>query len=967
MTNSNVLIFLSLFFFFTSFASSSSYNATHKCSPQQALDLLLFKQKMSSINNSNEYLDSKCGWLGSRYHPIMMNWNKNTDCCKWDGVTCNHYTCDIIGIDLSCGMLQGTIHPNTTLFHLPRLQTLNLAYNDFTASQIPHEFGRSSNSLTHLDLSECWFTGEVSVEIFFLPKLIFLDLSSNDGLQIQPNVFNNLLQNFTHLRELSMVGVDIGWVLPTYLNISSSLQSLDLSSTGLQGKLPNNIFNLQYLEKLHLSDNIEITGPFPKVNTSYNIPLKSLDLSIANLSGEIPESLGHLKSLNYLALSSCSLVGSLPKTLVNLMHLTTLDLSFNKLNGTLPSLLFTLPLLENVFLYDNMFSGGLPLELFSCRSLKILSLWGNKFDGNINKGSNPLSSIQLANLTYLDLSNNNFTGLWDLNILLSGLPNLETLSLSYSGLIVTNNNSFSHVNPELRYLYLASCNLTVFPESLRAMKNLQRLDLSYNNIQGRIPDWAQEIGGNRLLFLDLSNNFITGLPKFRWDGLNFLYLESNQIQGPFPPSICNMRNLEVLDISNNSFSGVIPQCLGNISVSIQNLNVKSNQIQGPFPLSICNMSLLSSLELSNNSFDGVLPECLGNISSSISMVDIGNNNFHGIIPNVYEECGQLQGLILNGNRLQGEIPSSLAKCQSLMALDLGNNQLNGTFPRWLGNLPELQVLVLKSNRLHGPIETPSTVKNAFPSMKVLVLSHNYFVGLLPRKYLQNFIAMKNTEKDSTKPKYLNMGGGGGGGGGSGDLDFPKISVDYIIVDFSNNIFEGAIHGVIGSLTSLIVLDLSNNMLTGPIPSDLGNLSQIESLDLSSNQLTGEIPGRVADLTFLEFLNLSQNHLVGRIPSGSQFNTFEASSFGGNLELCGLPLPKKCEHPQETETQLEVDGDGESGFTWRVVMMGYGCGTLLGLVMGYVMLSTGRPMWFNAIADVGERMIRTRRRYVYIGK
>lgn len=144
----------------------------------------------------------------------------------------------------------------------------------------------------------------------------------------------------------------------------------------------------------------------------------------------------------------------------------------------------------------------------------------------------------------------------------------------------------------------------------------------------------------------------------------------------------------------------------------------------------------------------------------------------------------------------------------------------------------------------------------------------------------------------------------------GDLDFPKISVDYIIVDFSNNIFEGAIPGVIGSLTSLIVLDLSNNMLTGPIPSDLGNLSQIESLDLSSNQLTGEIPGRVADLTFLEFLNLSQNHLVGRIPSGSQFNTFEASSFGGNLELCGLPLPKKCEHPQETETQLEVDGDEE---------------------------------------------------------
>lgn len=44
--------------------------------------------------------------------------------------------------------------------------------------------------------------------------------------------------------------------------------------------------------------------------------------------------------------------------------------------------------------------------------------------------------------------------------------------------------------------------------------------------------------------------------------------------------------------------------------------------------------------------------------------------------------------------------------------------------------------------------------------------------------------------------------------------------------------------------------------------------------------------------------------------------------------------------------------------------------ILGLVMGYVMLSTGRPKWFNAIVDAGEHTIKTRhnrRRYVYIGK
>nr|GEW65984.1 leucine-rich repeat-containing protein [Tanacetum cinerariifolium]GEW67026.1 leucine-rich repeat-containing protein [Tanacetum cinerariifolium] len=53
-----------------------------------------------------------------------------------------------------------------------------------------------------------------------------------------------------------------------------------------------------------------------------------------------------------------------------------------------------------------------------------------------------------------------------------------------------------------------------------------------------------------------------------------------------------------------------------------------------------------------------------------------------------------------------------------------------------------------------------------------------------------------------------------------------------------------------------------------------------------------------------------------------------------------------------EPQLEIDeGDaGESGFTWEVVMLGYGCGTVLGLVMGYFMLSTRKVKWFNAISD-----------------
>lgn len=117
------------------------------------------------------------------------------------------------------------------------------------------------------------------------------------------------------------------------------------------------------------------------------------------------------------------------------------------------------------------------------------------------------------------------------------------------------------------------------------------------------------------------------------------------------------------------------------------LNVKSNQIQGLFPPSIRNMRNLYALDMSYNRLNGGMPQCFSNIISYVKVINIEKNHFHGTVPNVYEHCGILEGLVLNENQLLGEVLSSLSKCQNVNTRRLGN--LNGTFPGWLSNLPFL--------------------------------------------------------------------------------------------------------------------------------------------------------------------------------------------------------------------------------------------------------------------------------------
>lgn len=327
------------------------------------------------------------------------------------------------------------------------------------------------------------------------------------------------------------------------------------------------------------------------------------------------------------------------------------------------------------------------------------------------------------------------------------------------------------------------------------------------------------------------------------------------------------------------------------------------------------------------------------------------NNLRGTIFSPFSKGNNLVYLKLSGNELEGKIPSSIINCIMLQVLDLGDNKIEDTFPYFLETLPELYILVLKSNKLHGFVNGP-TANSSFSKLRVLDISNNNLRGPLPKGYFNRFEAMMAYDQTSFYMMSYSIKVTWKGV----EYEFKKIQSTLRILDLSNNSFIGEIPKMIGKLKEVQQLNFSHNSLTGHIQSSLGMLTNLESLDLSSNLLTGRIPVQLAHLTYLAVINLSHNQLEGPVPGGTQFSTFNASSFEGNWGLCGFPMPKECNSDEAPPLQPSDFHDGddskffEEGFGWKAVAIGYGSGFVFGVTMGYVVFRTRKPAWFLKVVE-----------------
>ena len=1049
------LLLASCLFFISHSQITSNTSSQHACLPDHSSALLQLRQefieKRISFDHVRYFDHSDYINYYSISYPKMKFWKSDTDCCSWDGVTCDAENGQVIGLDLSNSWLCGSLKSNSSLFSLPHLQKLNLAVNNFSSSTIPSEFGQLVR-LTHLNLSHSFLSGQIPSEISWLSNLVSLDLSFNYNflgyfyLNFRVIDLEAFVQNITNLRELHLDKVEFLSPLPHSLTNLSSLTSLSLLDCFLLGEFPSNIFLLPKIQVIDVSYNFMLSGFLPKfqhgsslkqlhlsfTNFSGELPnsignlkwlsvldlsqakfsrklpnsignlksLKYLDLDLNNFSGAIPPSIGNLSQLTYLSLQSNSFHGQLPFTLANfaklislklgrnlfhgkipsflgnltqlevldikfnnfeagfpisltnitqlhainfkgnklegsipsaitrLSNLSFLGLSYNSLTGAIPLVLYTMPSLFELSLDQNQLSGPLKFQNISSSPLKVLRLSGNKLNGLI-----PRSIANFTKLQILYLSSNNLKGKMEFNIFFE-LKELQVLDLSGNNLFVSTRNINSTL-PKFSNLHLSSCNLHEFPHFLQAQNELQYLDLSYNNIRGKIPKWFWNVGKDTLQYLNLSFNLLSSFEQ--------------------PPIVLPWKKLLLLDLRSN----ILQESFFIPPLSTVYLFASKNKMTGNISPMICKLNHLQVLDLSNNQFIGHIPQCVGNFSRSLSVLAMRNNNFQGNIPETFVNGCSLRTLDLSNNQIQGKIPRSLVRCRMLEVLNIAKNKLNNTFPLWLESLPELQILVLRENGFYGPIWDPHT-KFGFSKLRVICLSQNNFSGKLPTEYFRTWNAML-MDPGKNKSQFVYMGTKSIYYKDSltlvakgREMELVKILTAFIAIDLSNNRFYGEIPDSVGNLKGLIVLNLSNNSFVSHIPSSLGNLILLESLDLSQNGLSGKIPQQLTSLTFLEYLNLSQNQLIGPIPQGGQFLTFQSSSFEGNLGLCGFQLSKECENNETPTSQPSHESSFGEGFNWKVVVIGYTCGLVIGLVTGHLVISR-RPSWFMRTFRVNLHM------------
>ncbi|KAK9159449.1 hypothetical protein Syun_005790 [Stephania yunnanensis] len=411
------------------------YVSAAKCHPDDESGLLAFKSGITEDPSG-----------------FMSNWEPGTDCCHWSRLECAEgsnnrvTTMGFFGdLDDPDKYLSGTFSPL-----LSKVQNLEGIY---------------FQDLRNL-------TGPFPKFLFNLPKLTNVHIENSKLSGPLPIDIGRL----SHLKVLSLTGNRFSGPIASSISNLTNLDELRLGNNLLSGPIPNGLRQLKVVCNISCSRTTNLSGGIPTSFASLAPTMMYLELGNNRLSGKIPDFISNFKSLKTLDLSSNGFFGVLPKSFKKLTEITNLNLARNKLVDPFPDLAIrTISYLD--LSYNKFKLGDIPKWATSSEILYSIKLAGC----GIKMRLDDLKSLGNDFYNIVDFSDNE----------ISGSPvNLVNNKGSLVGFSASRNQlkfNLSDLELPRSMKYLDLSRNQVFGSVPESIVGLEKLNLSYNRLCGKIP------------------------------------------------------------------------------------------------------------------------------------------------------------------------------------------------------------------------------------------------------------------------------------------------------------------------------------------------------------------------------------------------------------------------------------------------------------------------------------------------
>lgn len=309
--------------------------------------------------------------------------------------------------------------------------------------------------------------------------------------------------------------------------------------------------------------------------------------------------------------------------------------------------------------------------------------------------------------------------------------------------------------PEVTNLELVGNSIISIPdEAFNGLPNLERLDLSRNNItsSGIGPKAFKSL--KKLMRLNMDGNNLVHIPSELPSTLEELKINDNNLQAIDEKSLSDLNQLVTLELEGNNLSEINVNPLAFKSLkSLSYLRLGKNKFR------IIPQGLPASIEelyLENNQIEEITEICF-NHTRKITMIVLRYNKIEEsrIAPLAWINQENLESIDLSYNKLY-HVPSYLPK--SLLHLVLIGNQIDRIPGYVFGHMePGLEYLYLSFNRLSDDGVDLVSFYGAYHSLRELFLDHNDFKSIPPgiqEMKALHFLRLNNNKIRNILPEQI---------------------------------------------------------------------------------------------------------------------------------------------------------------------------------------------------------------------